>query len=84
MRTAGKTGLFLCPVFSGVFPFLDVGAVVIEREMVGSTEVLATIMAAERQVDPFPAFHAGSINGVLLLPEDPGEEPADRFPDGHA
>jgi hypothetical protein len=69
-------------LFPQFLPFLDIPAVVIERQPVPVAIKPVTIFAVEREIDPLAADCTGFVQGVFLLPEQLGKkagDPVSRF-----
>jgi hypothetical protein len=67
-----------------VFPFVNIPAVMIERQPVPVAIIPATIFTIKREIDPLAAGITGFVQGVLLLSEEPGKKAGDPVSRSHA
>jgi hypothetical protein len=70
-------------LYTAVFPFPDIPAVMIERQPVPVAIIQVTIFTIKREIDTFAADRTGLVQGIFLFPEERGKKAADPISQSH-
>jgi hypothetical protein len=67
-----------------VFPFVNIPAVMIERQPVFIAIIPVTIFTEKREIYPFPAGSTGLVQGILLFPEESRKKAGNEVSRSHS